>query len=474
MNKSELGNWIKVSDKIDLEESELQKLQKNYNSIKSKELINSLKVFIKTLGTNIKYSFEDINSKNMTQLLETNNFDFILFGEKINKNNIKTKGKKILDNLAWFSYRKNFPYIFSEKGIFFTTDANWGCTIRVCQMMLFSVFYGFFVRKYELEKIGPQMKNKLREGILSNFLDCPFKIFSIYNFCRIGKMRKNAKVGEFWKPNITVSNMMRLLQEQKKISINLDVDYEIQNKKNEILYKSVEINKNERINLEKKQKTSKPQKKAPANPQKKTPKKLELNTSEIEIYLSADGVIFCQEIAKKLYNPSLPSLCTCAQPQTYKFPLNFGLKFPSLCPKCDFTKTLIIFCFLRTGLYKSEPQNLAYLKELVKNDKFSGGMIGKGNSAYYLVGISGNNFIYLDPHFVQNSKFESFEQLFGSYDVLKMRSIREDRLNVCVGVSFKICSFREYRELIGFFDCLKERFRDSFYLSFVKNDEEDY
>ena len=479
MNKMEVGNWVKVSEKIELEENELSKLQKNYNMIKSKELMNSLKVFVKSLGTNIKYNLEDINSSSLNQLIKNNNIDFILFGKIINEKNIKFEGKKILDSLAWFSYRKNFPYIFSDNGIFFTTDANWGCTIRVCQMMLFNIFYDHLIKKYNLENIDNKKKKELRDCIISNFLDCPFNIFSIYNFCRIGKMRKNAKVGEFWKPNITVSNMMYLLQEQKKISINLKNQKNDKKIKKKVkTFKTGLINKNERINVEIKEKEKNHKKiykeKKEIKKNEGNISKIELNTNDIVIYLSADGVIFCKEIAKKIYNPKIPSICNCKKKTNYKFFLNFGIKIPNLCPKCDFSKNLIIFCFLRTGLYKSEKENLNYLNELVKYNKFSGGVIGKGNSAYYLIGTTGKDYIYLDPHFVQKTKFDNNEDLFKSYNVLSLRSIREDKLNVCVGISFKICSFQEYKELIGFFDELKEKYKDSFYLSFVKNEDEDY
>jgi hypothetical protein len=31
---------------------------------------------------------------------------------------------------------------------------------------------------------------------------------------------------------------------------------------------------------------------------------------------------------------------------------------------------------------------------------FSGGLIGKNNSAYFLIGSQNDKFIYLDPHFI--------------------------------------------------------------------------
>lgn len=33
--------------------------------------------------------------------------------------------------IGWFSYRKSFSYVFDKSNTAYSTDANWGCTIRV-------------------------------------------------------------------------------------------------------------------------------------------------------------------------------------------------------------------------------------------------------------------------------------------------------------------------------------------------------
>ena len=56
------------------------------------------------------------------------------------------------------------------------------------------------------------------------------------------------------------------------------------------------------------------------------------------------------------------------------------------CEICDFKKSIVIFCFFRTGLHKAEKENIDYVRDLIRNKYFSGGLIGKNNSAYYLLG----------------------------------------------------------------------------------------
>ena len=44
--------------------------KRDYNKAKSQELLNRVFVYLKTLGTNLKYSLEDFNSSSLKELLE--------------------------------------------------------------------------------------------------------------------------------------------------------------------------------------------------------------------------------------------------------------------------------------------------------------------------------------------------------------------------------------------------------------------
>ena len=97
-------------------------------------------VYLKTLGTNLKYNFEDIGSSSLRELLNHNNNPLILFGKDYDKNNIEEL-RVVMVEVAWFSYWKSLSYLLASNEKAFTTDANWGCTIRVAQMHLFHLIF---------------------------------------------------------------------------------------------------------------------------------------------------------------------------------------------------------------------------------------------------------------------------------------------------------------------------------------------
>lgn len=82
--------------------------------------------------------------------------------------------------LAWFSYRKSFFYIFSHKNVAYSTDANWGCTIRVCQMYLFWILLNQILEANDLGDIPQEELLEIRRGLLIYFFDNIYSPFSIH------------------------------------------------------------------------------------------------------------------------------------------------------------------------------------------------------------------------------------------------------------------------------------------------------
>jgi len=52
-----------------------------------------------------------------------------------------------------------------------------------------------------------------------------------------------------------------------------------------------------------------------------------------------------------------------------------------------------------------------------------------------------NNFIYLDPHFVQEAEFKDLQKHLNTYNCLNFRSIEDSKVNPCLGISFTMKSF---------------------------------
>ena len=79
----------------------------------------------------------DLKDKNIPQEIQ-------IFSEKFSKQDEKLIN--ILQNIPWFSYRKNFNQIKNKESIY-TSDAGWGCMIRASQMILAQGIYKIFSMK---------------------------------------------------------------------------------------------------------------------------------------------------------------------------------------------------------------------------------------------------------------------------------------------------------------------------------------
>jgi hypothetical protein len=121
---------------------------------------------------------------------------------------------------------------------------------------------------------------------------------------------------------------------------------------------------------------------------------------------------------------------------------------------------------LRIGLYEIEQQSIDYFLELVKSEHFSGGLIARNNSAYFLVGCTDEKFLYLDPHFIQDSFQENYLDLIRSYEVKQIQQIRHKEINPSVGIFFKLKSFRDCLRLQQLLEGLKEKYPEHYSLCF--------
>ena len=222
-----------------------------------------MQVYVKSIGTNLKYSLEDIMGITLNKMLLKDQH-INLLGQQITQDFSEDQVRKIMLSLSWFSYRKNMPFVISKDGKAYSTDANWGCTIRVIQMCLYSIIWEHLERKYLISRqCSLDIIETIRNNLLKNFFDNNWTIFSLHKFCQMGLQRNNCFVGKFWRPNITVSNMIKIMSENHTL----------------ILYKD----------------------------DKQT---IEFSTSEIAFDLSTIGVITYEEIFKEVYKGK-NSKCKC-------------------------------------------------------------------------------------------------------------------------------------------------------------------
>ena len=107
----------------------------------------------------------DLKSENLPQEIQ-------IFDEKFSKQDEKLINK--LKNIPYFSYRKNFDVI-KEENKNYSSDAGWGCILRVSQMFLAQGIYQLFsfkkLESFTNEYISYFYDNKIPKEYLNSFKD---------------------------------------------------------------------------------------------------------------------------------------------------------------------------------------------------------------------------------------------------------------------------------------------------------------
>jgi hypothetical protein len=328
----------------------------------------------------------------------------------------------VLKNIPWFSYRKNFNQI-KEKDMIYTSDAGWGCMIRASQMILaqgiykiFSMnnlnqFFNEFITFFYDNKIPLKLliknstnndfkkeKNKKKEiknkeeekeeetyndfliidiprefrisfvdvtkemikefEILSNqenqeYITAPFSLRSIIK--TQNKLNPNGKKVGQWFSNYDVMKIISYINE--KMIEKQDTDFKIINFENETIYIEDLINNCFE----------------------------EVETQGFE-FVSKSNFDENDSILNYEINNKINNEFYIFNKRRYKFKQKF-----------------IIFISVRHGLHKLDEE--IYKDVLnVFNIKTNIGLIGGKNSrAFYFIGKCGNNLIFLDPHYVQQT-----------------------------------------------------------------------
>ena len=406
-----------------------------------------------------------------------------------------------LKNIPWFSYRENFEQIKDEQNIY-TSDAGWGCMLRASQMILaqglcrlnnindlfdfINKFFAFFYDnkipiKYMCKPKKPENKedkkkekeNKEKENeknIFKSFeiidkdsdllnisfihltsemveglenmsernSDKEFIIppYSIRNFIRVQKhINKNGKqVGE-WFSNYDTIRLITTIN--KKMNSNKDCDFKVINfnegviRINEIIKECFEEYKDEII-------------------------KEQENDFDI---LSLSNIEFSD-----IVNDNLESDKYIFNEKKYILKTKF-----------------IFFVSVRHGLYTLEEDYDTEVLKVFDIENNIGIIGGKNTRAFYFIGKCGNNIIFLDPHYVQETlsiKKIGTDVIHETYipnDIFYM-DVNELSPSFTIGFAVKdmksfkqlIKKFKEYNYFIDNETCYKKNI-NNIYLFEVKN-----
>ena len=406
-----------------------------------------------------------------------------------------------LKNIPWFSYRENFEQIKDEQNIY-TSDAGWGCMLRASQMILaqglcrlnnindlfdfINKFFAFFYDnkipiKYMCKPKKPENKedkkkekenkeNENEKNIFNSFeiidkdsdllnisfihltsemveglenmsernSDKEFIIppYSIRNFIRVQKhINKNGKqVGE-WFSNYDTIRLITTIN--KKMNSNKDCDFKVINfnegviRINEIIKECFEEYKDEII-------------------------KEQENDFDI---LSLSNIEFSD-----IVNDNLESDKYIFNEKKYILKTKF-----------------IFFVSVRHGLYTLEEDYDTEVLKVFDIENNIGIIGGKNTRAFYFIGKCGNNIIFLDPHYVQETlsiKKIGTDVIHDTYipnDIFYM-DVNELSPSFTIGFAVKdmksfkqlIKKFKEYNYFIDNETCYKKNI-NNIYLFEVKN-----
>jgi hypothetical protein len=377
------------------------------------------------------------------------------------KSNIQIFNKKnfsdnqileILSNIVWYSYRKNFTeLIFDNKH--FTSDAGWGCMIRAGQMILSQAIYKLFaIEKLEdfLNKfiylfldckipihylncnLGMSESNFENDLINSDFTDLNIKIFGFEELIKKKQGNSNYESVNKFFPPFSLINISQRNQHSNKGPGHWFSNYEFL----EIIEKA--MNDYHPLNYFG-------------------------SELEIEIVNFPEGTVYLEEIVNKSFvevkcscknsyniieddnkitekeidegfivmdnkktskNSKKNKICNC-----FKNSINFGYNLKKEFSndetvKNDFNiqqylnlhnkyykmnKKLILFVSCRQGLYCLDQTKYEQILDIFDCPSSIGIIGGKKSRAFYFIGKSNKNLIFLDPHHVQNNiDFEKF------------------------------------------------------------------
>ena len=119
-----------------------------------------------------------------------------------------------------------------------------------------------------------------------------------------------------------------------------------------------------------------------------------------------------------------------------------------------------------------ETPGLNYLEIVGKmmKSQYSVGMIGgKPSSALYFVGLHHDYFLYLDPHYVQNStNMDNINNLLDTYFCDNIKTMKTKNISPSLALGFYLRNPEEVKDFYKFLNALSNTHQDSFFLGLEK------
>lgn len=112
------------------------------------------------------------------------------------------------------------------------------------------------------------------------------------------------------------------------------------------------------------------------------------------------------------------------------------------------TNSMLIILLCMLGIDSVEPSKIASIKTLQTNSYFNGMIGGIPKRAYYFVGHTEDNFIYLDPHIVhQGSNRGEIEINLNTFFCNYTLSLKSSKVHPSMGICFYVRNQAELDDL---------------------------
>ena len=319
-----------------------------------------------------------------------------------------------LKNIPWFSYRENFEQIKDDENIVYTSDAGWGCMFRASQMILaqglfklynlknlyefinqfFAYFYDNkipikFMCKPQKEKKEKNNKEENNKNIFESFeiiekenklFDLSFIDLSSEMIHGLENMSERKSNSEYIIPPFSIRNLIKFEKYSNKFGKKLGEWFSNYDTIRLICTINKRMNSHKDCNF----------------------KVLNFNEGVIKINEIINNCLEEFEEDKDLSDFEILSLSSIECADIVNNNLEND-KYIFNKKKYIFKHKFILFVSVRHGLYTLEED---YYDEVLKvfDIETNIGMIGgKNTRAFYFIGKCGNNLIFLDPHYVQQT-----------------------------------------------------------------------
>lgn len=345
---------------------------------------------------------------------------------------------KLISNVAWFSYRKNFePIIRIDNSKKITNDSGWGCMVRSGQMLLFvfllklktpekfflkkpidetcfSILREFFEEltskigdnKIELNEINSEKKESWEEISSQNDkasfgknkikLKREIGIFALQNFVKTAKMKYNLNEGSWFRPTTFLLALKQIIKNREQFA-------------------------------------------------------------EIRIYNIFENIF------------SLKSLCKKAFKNYESLEVKSVDEAVQILSTKDWDRTILLNICTMLGMGTIDPKWKVFLQSLVEIDSFVGMLGGYQQRAFYFIGCNSDlDFYYLDPHYVRNSliNFENEQILKEEYFKKTFMKINYTKLSSSLSLSYLIRSKRDFEKFWKILKNLENLYQDEYFMAY--------